>query len=106
MSDGAGPFVPSLRAGLTGGGGGKVFAFKPTHVILKLAFRLVRAGQALRKQTSMTTATESQLQPPQTGTPAGTEPGPDRRADIDGKQTLIGALLKEVGCDGLLVLDP
>jgi Xaa-Pro dipeptidase len=29
----------------------------------------------------------------------------DRRADVDLKQTLIGNLLKDVGCDGLLVLE-
>jgi hypothetical protein len=30
----------------------------------------------------------------------------DRRGDIDAKQGLVAALLKEVGCDGLLVMDP
>src|ERR1700676_1246554 len=29
----------------------------------------------------------------------------DRRADIDSKQALVGNLLKEAGCDGLLILD-
>jgi len=28
----------------------------------------------------------------------------DRRADVDAKQTLIAEFLKDVGCDGLLVL--
>src|SRR5437773_11787436 len=35
-------------------------------------------------------------------TPAGS----DRRADIDGKQARVAALLQEVGSDGLLVLEP
>jgi Xaa-Pro aminopeptidase len=30
----------------------------------------------------------------------------DRRADIDAKQARVAALLREVGCDGLLVQDP
>ena len=30
----------------------------------------------------------------------------DRRADIDAKQAQVAALLQEVGCEGLLVLDP
>src|SRR5262249_32678457 len=30
----------------------------------------------------------------------------DRRADVDAKQARVGALLQEVGCEGLLVLDP
>jgi Xaa-Pro dipeptidase len=30
----------------------------------------------------------------------------DRRADVDAKQTLIAEFLKDVGCDGLLVLAP
>ena len=34
-------------------------------------------------------------------------PGPlDRRADVEAKQSLIADWLKEVGCDGLLVLQP
>ncbi|MBI1917960.1 MAG: M24 family metallopeptidase [Planctomycetes bacterium] len=37
---------------------------------------------------------------------AGPDKGSDRRADIDAKMTLVGELLKEVGCDGLLLLDP
>ncbi len=31
---------------------------------------------------------------------------PDRRADVDAKQSLVARLLGEVGCDGLLVLEP
>jgi Xaa-Pro aminopeptidase len=34
------------------------------------------------------------------------EPGSDRRADLDAKQVGVAALLQEVGCEGLLVLDP
>src|SRR5262249_5834616 len=34
------------------------------------------------------------------------EPGSDRRADLDAKQVGIAALLQEVGCEGLLGLDP
>ncbi len=30
----------------------------------------------------------------------------DRRADVDAKQTLVGGLLEQTGCEGLLVLDP
>src|SRR4051794_1028073 len=30
----------------------------------------------------------------------------DRRADLDAKQTQVGALLEKVKCEGLLVLDP
>ena len=30
----------------------------------------------------------------------------DRRSDVDGKQALIAGLLKEIGCDGLIVLAP
>jgi len=30
----------------------------------------------------------------------------DRRADIDGKMTQVATLLQEVGCEGLLLLDP
>src|SRR4051812_41084575 len=30
----------------------------------------------------------------------------DRRADIEFKQTWVAGLLKEIGCDGLLVLEP
>ncbi len=36
----------------------------------------------------------------------GTGTGPDRRADIDAKQERVAGLLREIGCDGLLVLDP
>jgi Xaa-Pro aminopeptidase len=54
----------------------------------------------------MSTAAESLVQAFPTNNQASAEAGPDRRADIDGKQALITALLREVSCDGLLVLDP
>jgi hypothetical protein len=34
------------------------------------------------------------------------EGGSDRRADIDSKQARIAALLQEIGCEGLLVMEP
>jgi Xaa-Pro aminopeptidase len=44
--------------------------------------------------------------PPSPKAAAGPEPGSDRHADINAKMTLVGELLKEVGCDGLLLLEP
>src|SRR5262249_51494195 len=32
--------------------------------------------------------------------------GSDRRADVDAKQAWVAALLNEVGCEGLLILEP
>lgn len=50
------------------------------------------------------------LEAPQQGQPAPPQPsgdeGLDRRADIEGKQSAIGALLLESACDGLLILLP
>jgi hypothetical protein len=34
------------------------------------------------------------------------ENGSDRRADVDGKQTRVAAMLQELDCDGLLALEP
>src|SRR5262249_62408674 len=34
------------------------------------------------------------------------ETGSDRRADIDAKQTRLASLLQEIGCEGLLLLEP
>jgi len=34
------------------------------------------------------------------------EAAPDRRADVDAKQALVAALLNEIGCDALLILEP
>ncbi len=38
--------------------------------------------------------------------PATAEATADRRADLDSKQIRIGKLLEEIGCEGLLILDP
>src|SRR5438132_8424182 len=35
-----------------------------------------------------------------------TEPAADRRADVEAKQARIAALLQEVACDGLVILEP
>jgi hypothetical protein len=37
---------------------------------------------------------------------APSEPGSDRRADVDSKQALVARLLQETQCEGLLILDP
>jgi Xaa-Pro aminopeptidase len=39
-------------------------------------------------------------------TPSSPDLGPDRRADVDAKQLRVAALLQDVGCEGLLVLEP
>ena len=51
--------------------------------------------------------TDTMLIPPVPGPAeaAGLDAGSDRRADIDAKMGQVGALLQEVGCDGLLLLD-
>lgn len=50
--------------------------------------------------------TETRIQP-QPSTPEINLAAPvDRRADVEVKQTRVAALLQEVGCDGLLVLEP
>jgi hypothetical protein len=54
----------------------------------------------------MSPPAESLVQPAQSPSPVSPDTGPDRRADIDGKQTRVAALLAEAGCEGLLVLDP
>lgn len=44
---------------------------------------------------------------PSSATPAVTLTGPsDRRRDVEAKQAAVASLLQEVGCDGLLLLDP
>ncbi len=53
----------------------------------------------------MSIASETLVQPFPLGGPSADE-GPGRRADIDAKQARVAALLKQVGCEGLLVLDP
>jgi Xaa-Pro aminopeptidase len=47
--------------------------------------------------------TETLMQP---GSEADVALASDRRADVDAKTSRIGALLREVGCDGLLLLEP
>ena len=37
---------------------------------------------------------------------AGAPAGNERRADVDAKAARVGELLREVGCDGLLLLEP
>ena len=56
----------------------------------------------------MSSNTETTLIPPPAGPPdaANLETGSDRRADIEAKTAQVAALLHEVGCDGLLLLDP
>jgi len=53
----------------------------------------------------MSIASETLVQPSPPGGPSADE-GPGRRADIDAKQARVAALLKQVNCEGLLVLDP
>jgi Xaa-Pro aminopeptidase len=54
----------------------------------------------------MGVSTEIALQPiPQAGEPRA-DAHADRRADIDAKMGLVAALLEEVGCEGLLLLEP
>src|SRR6266511_3280137 len=50
---------------------------------------------------------ETTLVPPDAGPveSPSLETGNDRRADIDGKMTQVAALLEELGCAGLLLLD-
>lgn len=50
--------------------------------------------------------TETLVRPPTETGEFGAPANGDRRADIDAKIARIGALLQEVGCDGLLLFDP
>jgi Xaa-Pro dipeptidase len=50
--------------------------------------------------------TETLLPPPPTKGDAGTETVPDRRADIDGKTAMVGGMLRQLQCEGLLLLEP
>ena len=43
---------------------------------------------------------------PQQATQLNVETPLSRRADIDAKQAAVAGLLREVGCEGLLVLEP
>jgi Xaa-Pro aminopeptidase len=55
----------------------------------------------------MNVNTETTLIPPAPSPADSTDPDTsiDRRADIDGKTALVASLLRETGCDGLLLLD-
>jgi Xaa-Pro dipeptidase len=50
--------------------------------------------------------TETLLPPPPTKGDTGAEAILDRRTDIDGKTSLVAALLQELQCEGLLLLEP
>lgn len=54
----------------------------------------------------MSAPAESYIRPPENATQLETELGSDRRADIDVKQARIAGLLIDVGCEGLLLLEP
>src|SRR5437660_287361 len=54
----------------------------------------------------MSSAAESIFRPPDQPAPPNVETTLDRRVDIDAKQARVAGLLREVGCDGLLVLEP
>lgn len=54
----------------------------------------------------MSSAAETLMSSPAAARPAGVDAASDRRADLDAKQDRVAALLQEVGCDGLLVLEP
>jgi Xaa-Pro aminopeptidase len=54
----------------------------------------------------MSAPAERIIYPPETSTRISRDVISDRRADIDTKQEEIAALLKEVECDGILILDP
>jgi Xaa-Pro aminopeptidase len=49
---------------------------------------------------------ETLLQPPRIATEPTVDGVSDRRADIDGKMAHVAQLLQEVGCDGLMLLEP
>jgi Xaa-Pro aminopeptidase len=53
----------------------------------------------------MSSTAESMVRPTSASHP-NLDSTSDRRADIDGKQAKVTALLQEVGCDGLLALEP
>src|SRR5947207_1770163 len=71
------------------------------------AFEVLVPNRNLR-EGDMNVPSDTSLSPPPTGpveTP-GLETGSDRRADVDAKMAPAAALLQQVGCDGLLLLDP
>jgi Xaa-Pro aminopeptidase len=54
----------------------------------------------------MSSAVEIELPLPAEAPPPQEEQGPDRRAALDARQAWIASLLHELGCEGLLVVDP
>ncbi|HEV3261382.1 MAG TPA: M24 family metallopeptidase [Gemmataceae bacterium] len=54
----------------------------------------------------MSSAAESIIRAPDQATQINVETTLDRRVDIDAKQGVVAGLLREAGCDGLLVVEP
>src|SRR5438552_18235333 len=54
----------------------------------------------------MSVSLETLAPAPEPGQQISLDNGIDRRADIDSKQVRLAALLREVGCEGLLILEP
>jgi Xaa-Pro aminopeptidase len=54
----------------------------------------------------MNATAETLIVPPVNAAVADADAGSDRRADVEKKQIRIAGLLKEAGCDGLLVMEP
>ena len=54
----------------------------------------------------MSAITETLLLPLESLLSPAADPEPGRRADVDAKQARVGQLLREAGCDGLLVFEP
>jgi Xaa-Pro aminopeptidase len=54
----------------------------------------------------MTITAETLIHPLEAGKAVTPETPPDRRADIDSKHARVAAFLQEVGCEGLLLLEP
>src|SRR5207248_708172 len=54
----------------------------------------------------MNTIAEPAVKPAVASHPDITDIGSDRRADIEAKQVRIAALLQDIGCEGLLLLEP
>jgi Xaa-Pro aminopeptidase len=49
---------------------------------------------------------ETQISPPSSVPEFLLQTSADRRADVEAKQAMVGRLLQEAGCDGLLILEP
>ena len=54
----------------------------------------------------MSLTAETLFRPYESTTQLSLEMPSDRQADLDAKQALVASLLKETGCEGLLVLEP